>query len=95
MLLNKLCQEYGFETTDFTHSRGEPTEEMFEVLNIIKSQLGWKRSKNMLLARIRKIGKNTTFSIRETKLLRKLINKQLKDGFSDFSSIIDQFPGKT
>ena len=95
VLLHKLCPEHGFETTDFTHSRGEPTEEMFEVLNIIKSKLGWKRSKNLLLTRIRKVGKNTKFSVRETKLLRKLINQQLKDGLTDFSAVLHHFPGKT
>jgi len=49
----------------------------------------------MLLKRIRKIGNNCDFSVRETKLLRKLVNQQLKNGHTDFEAILEQFPGKT
>ena len=56
----------------------------------------WRRNrKKDLLRRIRKIGLRKTFSVREIKLLRKLINQQVKEGFIDFEAIHGQFPGKT
>ena len=35
------------------------------------------------------------FSVREVKLLRKLINNQKKRGYVNYSEIHDQFPGKS
>ena len=49
----------------------------------------------VLLKRIRKIGNNKKFSVRDTKYLRKLINKQIKKGYTDFEEILEEFPGKT
>ena len=49
-----------------------------------------------LLARIQKIGRNrTNFTIREVKFLKKLINQQKKDGYTDFEEVADHFPGKS
>ena len=44
---------------------------------------------------MRKVANNPNFSARETKLLRKLINKQKKEGYLNFTQIQDDFPGKT
>ena len=94
-LLIKLWQEYDIEISDFTDKRVRPCERMTEILKTLKSELKWKRSKNLLLKRIRKIGNNSDFSVRENKLLRKLVNQQLKNGYADFEAILVHFPGKT
>ena len=94
-MLIQLWEEHWIPIDDFTNPNGETSEEMVEVLRIMKKKLEWKRSKMVLLKRIRKISNNREFSVRETKLLRKLINKQKKDGYIDFQEVLFYFPGKT
>jgi len=94
-MLIQLWEEHWIPIDDFTNPNGETSEEMVEVLRIMKKKLEWKRSKMVLLKRIRKISNNREFSVRETKLLRKLINRQKKDGYIDFQEVLFYFPGKT
>ena len=94
-LLIVNCKEYGLSIEQFINKEREITKEMLKVLKIIKKKIGWKRSKNILLQRIQKIGNNSKFSVRENKLLRKLINQQRRNGYTSFEEILDHFPGKT
>ena len=48
-----------------------------------------------MLRRIRRIARKTTFSVRDTKLMRRLVLKQEKKGYIDFEEILCHFPGKT
>ena len=62
---------------------------------MFEEQIKWRSGPTVLLRRIRRIGRSKTFSVRETKLLRKLINGQKRQGYVDFEEIQDEFPGKT
>ena len=49
-----------------------------------------------LLERIRKIAMNQfKFSSRDTKLFRKIVKQQKKDGYIDYEEIQYYFPGKS
>lgn len=67
-----------------------------KVLKFLAQEFNWNKYKiNKLLRRIQKIGRNSTkFSARDTKLLKKFINKQKKQGYIDFEEIAFNFPGK-
>ena len=68
-----------------------------KILKILGKEIHWNKNKlKNLLLRIKKIGKNSTkFSVRDVKLLRKLINRQKKENKIDFEAISHHFPGKS
>ena len=72
-------------------------ESHMKILKLVGKKVQWRMNKlKSLLARIQKIGRNATnFTVREAKLLRKLINQQKKDGYTDFKVVADDFPGKS
>lgn len=94
--LTELCAQEGIQVSGFWTSH--PLDSTFsKVLKMLAVKINWDcyKMKN-LLARIKKIGKRAeSFSAREVKLLRKLINQQKKEGFTDFQRIAYYFPGKT
>ena len=94
-LLNVLCKEQKIPISAFMIKNHEITDMMMGILRIIKKKLNWKRSKMVLIRRIRRIANNDKFSVRDTKYLRKLINKQIKKGYTDFEEVLYEFPGKT
>ena len=55
----------------------------------------WKGKQEAFLARLRRIWNSKKFSIRDTKLLRKLTRKKRDKGDIDFKSLCYYFPGKT
>ena len=67
-----------------------------EILINLTQEVNWKRKRKYdLLRRIRKIARRKEFSVRETKMIKKLIRKQMKEGFMNFEAIKYYFPGKT
>jgi len=71
------------------------SDDLHEILRILECQLQWRSGLHVLLRRIRRVGRNDKFSARQTKLLRKLVNAQKKQGYIDFEEVHDYFPGKT
>mmetsp|Transcript_3635 Transcript_3635/g.3379 ORF Transcript_3635/g.3379 Transcript_3635/m.3379 type:complete len:83 (-) Transcript_3635:21-269(-) len=66
------------------------------ILEQLIIEIKWRKSRKIqLLNRIRKLITKTSFSIRDTKLLSKLVNQQRRDGHIDLESILYYFPGKT
>ena len=94
-LLKEKCDESGYKITDFWKDDKKLTGDLYKIYRQIIKIVNWKGHKLDLLKRIRRIGKNSTFSARETKLLRKLANQQRRKGCIDFESIVYFFPGKT
>ena len=69
----------------------------YKILKALGKEIHWnKRKPKTLLSRIKKIGKNSTkFTVRDVKLLRKLINKQKKENKIDYEAISHYFTGKS
>lgn len=65
------------------------------VLKEIAEIINWRSSRSDLQKRIRKLASQTTFSVRDKKLLKKLVNKQRKVGEINFDDILYYFPGKS
>ena len=93
--LKKFCKEKDIEISDFWKTKNSLNGNLYETLKIFEELIQWKSGPQVLLRRIRRIGRNKNFSVRETKLLRKLINAQRKKGYENFEEILDEFPGKT
>ena len=74
--------------------KGYNRRELEGILKALKQIIKWKRNIKSLYDRISNIYSDD-FTIRETKLLRKLINQQKKEGYIDYQAIIYHFPGKT
>lgn len=95
MILRKVCQKLGREITEFWDHQDSLPDDLWSSLDHIAKESGFKGKKVRLLQRIQKIGKETKFSVRDRKLLRKFINKQYEEGKVDFESVLYYFPGKT
>jgi len=93
--LNKFCKDSDLEISDFLQTKGTLKGDLYEALKNFEEQIQWRSGPKVLLRRLRRIGSRKTFSVRETKLLRKLINAQKKQGYVDFDEILEEFPGKT
>ena len=94
-VLGKILKEQGIEVSEFWENDKALDEDLYEVLKVFEGQIQWKSGPKVLLRRIRRIGRNKTFSARETKRLRKLINSQKRYGYIDYEEIKDEFPGKS
>lgn len=95
-ILRKLCAEEGTCITNFWKDDLPLAQPEASILLELTAQVGWKRNRKIdLLKRIRRIGRKDSFSVRETKLLRRLMNQQQKKGTNDYESVLEHFPGKT
>ena len=79
----------------FLHSNEELTGIHENIMGQLVEYTSWKGTVRRLLERIRRIGRQSDFSVRQTKLLRKLINGQIREGYTDFEAVLQYFPGKT
>ncbi|CAI2383005.1 unnamed protein product [Moneuplotes crassus] len=96
VILTELCKNSGIDISGFW-TLESLTPVYTNILKILANKINWDcyKIKN-LLARIKKIGnKSKEFSAREVKLLRKLINQQKRENYTDFSAILYEFPGKS
>ena len=94
-LLKEKCDEQGYEITDFWKDNNKLSGGLYKIYKQVLKIVNWKGHKPDLLKRIRRVGTKSTFSAREIKLLRKLINQQKREGYVDFNSILYFFPGKS
>lgn len=80
-----------FEGTKFPLSK-----KLMQILEDLIEEISWRRSrKQQLVQRIRKLIMDPSFSIRDTKLLSKMVNQQRKKGYTDYQELLYYFPGKT
>ena len=93
--LYQLWRHFKIDPEKFWDDEEKLTNEMVRILKQLKDEFDWSNSKYQLLARIRKVASSKTFTVRETKLLRKLVNQQTKEGEADFESVQYYFPGKS
>jgi UDP-2,3-diacylglucosamine pyrophosphatase LpxH len=94
-LLNQTCKEKGINPSEFWVEDKKIWAAHKDILCKIRLETNWKGTKNELLRRIRKVALKSSFSAREVKLLRKLVNEQKKNGYTNFEEIQYYFPGKT
>mmetsp|Transcript_20613 Transcript_20613/g.18254 ORF Transcript_20613/g.18254 Transcript_20613/m.18254 type:complete len:275 (+) Transcript_20613:17-841(+) len=96
MVLKKLCSQHGIVIDNF-YKDDKPLQDVEAVVLLqLSLEIGWKKNRRCdLLKRIRRISRKTTFSVRETKLLKKLIQDQAKEGYKNFEVVLEYFPGKT
>jgi len=59
------------------------------------SRCEWKRESTFMKARFQKLYENTDFSVREMKLLKRLVKRQKKVGSINWEKISYNFPGKS
>ena len=93
--LQELCKNFNIEISLFWENTNRVKGDLYEILKLIEKKFNWRNGRLGLLRRIRKIAKNSNFSVREKKLLRKLVNQQVREGYQDFKAILHFFPGKT
>ena len=92
--LKQLCKEQGRSVSELNNKRTKIDLKLNQMLDNLMASIRWKGSKVMLIARIRKVGSQTKFSVRERKLLRELIFKQIEAQSVDFSKFEYYFPTK-
>ena len=94
-ILHKIWREKDVPPSKFWEGTEKAGPELKALLVAISQEICWKGTKNELLKRIRKVALKKGFSAREVKLLRKLVNEQKKNGYTDFEEVQYYFPGKT
>lgn len=91
-----MCSDKGIPITNFWKDDLPLHHTEAIILFELTMQIGWKRNRKVdLLKRIRRIGRRQSYSVRETKLLRRLFNQQIQKGVFDYEAILEHFPGKT
>ncbi|CAI2359788.1 unnamed protein product [Moneuplotes crassus] len=96
--LIELCDQRNIEVSQLCRTSSLLDELHREIIETLASEIHWPIQKlPKLLQRIKKIGMNSNnFTVRDTKLLRKLINSQKKAKLPvDFTKISHNFPGKS
>ena len=92
-----LKELWGFKQRsicEFLASEFEADIVLKEILAEAHQRTNFRGDKVYLLKRIQKLASNQTFSVRENKLLKKLITKQFESNRINFGQIEYFFPGK-
>lgn len=92
--LENYCQESG-DTLDQIRSRAINKLDPEVLWNHICAVVQWKGQLKPLVDRFVKLYSSDTLSTREIKLLRKLIRQKRKNPTVKWTSILNQFPGKS
>ena len=79
----------------FWKSNGKLDRCYQNILAKVFKDTNYKGTKTELLGRIRKIGLNTKFSVRERKLIKSLVIQQIIKGQIDYAQLEYNFPGKS
>ena len=95
MILKELCTNNQRNISDFWKVDLESDLVLQKILIEVHQQTNFKGDKIYLFKRIKKLGSKQKFSVRENKLLIKLIQLQLKSNKLDFNQIEYFFPGKS
>ena len=93
-MLDSLCEESGLKMADFWKNSLPLELEHKEVLFKLAAEVSWRGRESKLLKRIRRLAKKEGFSVRDTKLLSKLVNQQRRRGYRNFDELAYYFPGK-
>jgi hypothetical protein len=80
--------------SDFWKNNSTLDPEHKDLLLKIAKKISWKGYYMKLLKRIRKLARAKDFSVREDKLLSKLVNQQRRKGYRNFEELVYYFPGK-
>ncbi|CAI2384366.1 unnamed protein product [Moneuplotes crassus] len=95
-ILRKLCDIHCVSLSCFSFPKDPLSKDVKSVLDELMKEVEWRTNrKEDLLRRIIKYTTNSTFSVRDGKLLRRLVRSQIKKGEVDYSSLLYYFPGKT
>ena len=92
--LQKLWYDNGREASEFLWNYSESDFTLQKILSDAYKQTNFKRDKIQLLKRIRKLISNQKFSLRELKILKKLVRAQKLSHKIDYKQIEYFFPGK-
>ena len=95
--LLEICDENNTRIEDFWKSFYELNSHQIKILEELSEKVMWKRKNfTSLHSRICKIGaRRETFTVREIKFLKKMVNRQLRKGYTNFQELVYYFPGKT
>ncbi|CAI2362036.1 unnamed protein product [Moneuplotes crassus] len=109
-ILNAICKEHGVSVTNFWKDSAPLPRREKSILIALADKICWKRNRKLdLLKRIRRIATKKTFSVREKKLLKKIISKnsklhlliaggcnnQILSEIQGTQEILENFPGKS
>ncbi|CAI2363226.1 unnamed protein product [Moneuplotes crassus] len=94
--LLQICEKNQTRIEEFWNSFDTLKKVHVKILKELSDKVMWKRKNFVSLhSRIRKIGeKRHTFTVREVKFLKKMVNKQQRKGRTDFNELVYYFPGK-
>lgn len=93
--MNKICNEQGYEVSDFWTNPNIIQSDQYKVLKTIIPIISWCGTKLELLRRIQKVGQNQTLSCRERLLLKRIVSKRFKNRKIYYKDVQSEFPGKT
>ena len=94
VVLKAIWKEKECELFDFITKHWRSSAKINEILCQVLVQTNFKGNKTLLLKRIQKLLLSQEYSVREEKLLKKLVLIQLKSGKIDFNQLEYFFPGK-
>lgn len=95
-ILHRLWKEHNVSLSQFISQEYPLKGKNLELINELAREIKWKPNrKTQLYRRIQKLANNKDFTTRELKLVSKLVNKQIRDGWVDYEEIRYYFPGKT
>ena len=90
--LKQYCTSAGREINELLTQDLNLDQQLEGILSQVKRKISWKGTKKLLLIRIKKVAMRTQFSVRERKLLRLMIIKQLETNSIDFTKFGYYFP---
>lgn len=95
-VLTRLCKENKVPLARFEGEKFPLSKKLMQILEDLIEEISWRRSRKIqLVQRIRKLIMDKSFSIRDTKLLSKMVNQQRRKGYIDYEELTYYFPGKT
>ena len=93
--LKTECKKHQIDINEFWKYHGPLKTGLQQFLKDTFPDISFKRSNNFIQKRIRKIGKNVEFSVRERMLLKRLLRKQNDKKNINYSKLEYYLPGKT
>ena len=88
-------KKHQIDINEFWENNGPLRSNLQQFLEETFPDINFKRHNNFLLKRIRKIGRNVTFFVRERMLLKKLLKEQKGNERIKYSRLEYYLPGKT
>lgn len=88
-----LLKEYGLTMEQFLIKKPSSDKDVREIIAFLAKEYNWTRSYPQLHQRFVRMCSNQTISVRERKMLVRLVKKQARAGEINFEALQPTFPG--